>query len=56
VAAPRQGLRVLAGIGYADKDRDVVREPDPRIVGAPADLREYEGASTSPTPFSGSVG
>jgi polyphosphate kinase len=37
--------RVLSGIDYAGKDHEVVRQPDPRIVGAPADLQEYDGAS-----------
>lgn len=44
---------VLARFEYADKDHDVVGEPDPRVVGAAATLLEQgeEDSSLSPTPI-----
>jgi len=43
---------LLARIDYDRKDPDVVGQPDPLIVGAPADMRELEpGQRWSPTPF-----
>src|SRR5690242_6039806 len=42
---------LLAGIDYDRKDPDVVGQPDPLIVGAPADMREVEPGQLSPTPF-----
>ena len=46
---------LLAGIGYDRKDPDAVGQPDPLIVGAPADMREIGTRSPwSPTPIAGS--
>ena len=44
---------VLARVDYADKDADVVGEPDPRVVGPAATLLEEgeDEASLSPTPL-----
>ena len=42
---------LLAGIDYDRKDPDIVGQPDPRIVGAPADMREMDPGQLSPTPF-----
>jgi polyphosphate kinase len=42
---------LLAGIDYERKDPEVVGQPDPLIVGAPADMREMGPAGLSPTPF-----
>ena len=42
---------LLAGIDYDRKDPDVVGQPDPLIVGAPADMREVEPGQRSPTPL-----
>jgi polyphosphate kinase len=43
---------LLAGIDYDRKDPEAVGQPDPLIVGAPADMRELEpGQQWSPTPF-----
>src|SRR5262249_39636031 len=42
---------LLAGIDYDDKDPGVVGQPDPLIVGAPADLREIDPGKLSPTPI-----
>jgi hypothetical protein len=42
---------LLAGIDYDRKDPDVVGQPDPLIVGAPADMREMDPGRLSPTPF-----
>jgi polyphosphate kinase 2 len=44
---------VLARFDYADKDPDIVGEPDPRIVGAAATLLEAgeDDSALSPTPF-----
>jgi polyphosphate kinase 2 (PPK2 family) len=42
---------LLSGIDYDRKDPKVVGEPDPLIVGAPADLRELGNGKLSPTPL-----
>jgi hypothetical protein len=43
---------VLAGIDYDRKDHAAVGNPDPLIIGAPADMRELgPGHLMSPTPF-----
>ncbi|WP_306747841.1 polyphosphate kinase 2 [Saccharothrix yanglingensis] len=44
---------ILARIDYADKDPEVVGEPDPRVVGAAATLLEEgeDESSLSPTPI-----
>jgi polyphosphate kinase 2 len=44
---------LLSRFDYPDKDHEVVGQPDPKIVGGPADLREYEEGQLSPTPLSG---
>jgi polyphosphate kinase 2 len=43
---------LLTRFDYADKDHEVVGQPDPNIIGRPADLRETDGPA-SPTPLSG---
>ena len=42
---------LLSGIRYDRKDPEVVGQPDPLIVGAPADLRELGNGKLSPTPL-----
>ena len=44
---------VLTRIDYADKDHEVVGDPDPRVVGPAATLLEEgeDEASLSPTPI-----
>ncbi len=42
---------LLAGIDYDRKDPDLVGQPDPLIVGVPADMREMDPGLLSPTPF-----
>jgi polyphosphate kinase len=42
---------VLAGIDYDRKDHAAVGNPDPLIIGAPADMRELGLEQLSPTPF-----
>ena len=41
---------LLSGIDYDRKDHEAVGQPDPLIVGAPADMREIDGP-LSPTPI-----
>ena len=44
---------LLSRFDYPDKDHEIVGQPDPQIVGGPADLREYdETTQLSPTPLS----
>jgi len=42
---------LLSGIDYDRKDPEIVGQPDPLIVGAPADMRELDASQLSPTPF-----
>ena len=42
---------LLSGLDYDRKDPDVVGQPDPLIVGAPADMREMDPGLLSPTPL-----
>jgi len=42
---------LLTGIDYDRKDHTIVGQPDPLIVGAPADLRELDHGKLSPTPI-----
>ncbi len=42
---------LLAAIDYDRKDHDAVGQPDPLIVGAPADMREMGPGQLSPTPI-----
>jgi hypothetical protein len=42
---------LLSGIDYDRKDPGIVGQPDPLIVGAPADMREMDPGALSPTPF-----
>ncbi len=42
---------LLAGFDYDGKDDSVVGQPDPLIVGSPADLRESGSEPLSPTPI-----
>ena len=42
---------LLVGIDYDRKDPGIVGQPDPMIVGAPADMRELEPGQLSPTPI-----
>ena len=42
---------LLSGIDYDRKDPGIVGNPDPLIVGAPADMRELEPGQLSPTPI-----
>jgi len=42
---------LLSGIDYDRKDPEIVGQPDPLLVGAPADMRELEPSQLSPTPF-----
>jgi polyphosphate kinase len=44
---------LLTGFDYTDKDHEVVGQPDPKIVGRPADLPETGDVRLSPTPLSG---
>jgi polyphosphate kinase len=42
---------LLVGIDYDRKDPGIVGQPDPLIVGAPADMAELDSAQLSPTPI-----
>ena len=42
---------LLTGIDYDRKDHAIVGQPDPLIVGAPADLQELDHGKLSPTPI-----
>jgi polyphosphate kinase len=42
---------LLSGIDYDGKDPEAVGQPDPLIVGAPADLQELGKEKLSPTPL-----
>jgi polyphosphate kinase len=42
---------LLVGIDYDRKDPGIVGQPDPLIVGAPADMRELDPGKLSPTPI-----
>jgi polyphosphate kinase len=42
---------LLSGIDYDRKDPEIVGQPDPLLVGAPADLRELGNGKLSPTPL-----
>jgi polyphosphate kinase len=42
---------LLAGFDYEGKDHSIVRQPDPKLVGRPANLGEYDGGELSPTPL-----
>jgi polyphosphate kinase 2 len=42
---------LLVGIDYDRKDPGVVGQPEPLIIGAPADMRELEPGQLSPTPI-----
>jgi len=44
---------LLVGIDYDRKDPGIVGEPDPLLVGAPADMRELDPGKLSPTPITG---
>jgi polyphosphate kinase 2 len=44
---------LLVGIDYDRKDPGIVGQPDPLIVGAPADMRELDPGQLSPTPITG---
>jgi polyphosphate kinase 2 len=47
-----QAMRsLLVGIDYDRKDPGIVGQPDPLIVGAPADMRELGPGQLSPTPI-----
>jgi hypothetical protein len=49
-----EAMRSLpAGVDYDGKDHDAVGQPDPLIIGAPADMREIGHAQQSPTPIAG---
>jgi len=39
------------GIDYDRKDPGIVGQPDPLLVGAPADMRELDPGKLSPTPI-----
>jgi polyphosphate kinase len=42
---------LLAGLDYQGKDHSVVGQPDPALVGRPANLGEYDDDELSPTPL-----
>jgi polyphosphate kinase len=42
---------LLVGIDYDRKDPGIVGQPDPLLVGAPADMRELDPRKLSPTPI-----
>ena len=42
---------LLVGIDYDRKDPGIVGQPDPLLVGAPADMRELDPGKLSPTPI-----
>ena len=42
---------LLAGFDYEGKDHSIVGRPDPKLVGRPANLGEYDDDELSPTPL-----
>jgi len=44
---------LLARFDYPDKDHEIVGQPDPKLVGRPADIPEEGEVRLSPTPLSG---